>query len=212
MFDLKEIFLFQGIENGEKEKIITEFSEIKSFKKGEIIYSAENFSNALGVLLSGKAFAVTNNHNKVLMNRFEEGTCFGAAAVFGADSSYSSTVLAETDCKVQLISEDELKAIFSKFPVTALNYIKFLSNKIRFLNKKLSMLSCISAEDTVFKYFVSAADDTGIAEIPQNMTKFSKMLGLGRATLYRCFDSLEKNGYIIRENNFVKVIKNEKNS
>ena len=72
------------------------------------------------------------------------------------------------------------------------------------------MLSCINAEDTVLKYFVSVADSTGRAEIPKNMTKLSKMLGLGRATLYRCFDSLEKGGYIIRENNYVKVIKNEK--
>lgn len=207
MFDLKEIFLFQGLENKDTEKIISEFSKVQSFKKGEVIYSADNFSNALGVLISGKAFAVTNNQNKVLMNRFEDGTCFGAAAVFGADASYASTIVAQTDCKVQFIEEEELKKIFSRYPATALNYIKFLSNKIRFLNKKLSMLSCMNAEDTVFKYFVSVADSSGEALIPKNMTEFSKMLGLGRATLYRCLDTLEKRGYIIRENNYVKVIK-----
>ncbi len=209
---IKNLFLFNGLSDNDKENIISSLSEIKSFKKGEIIYAAESFSNALGILIKGSAFAVTNNGNKVLMNRFEQGKCFGAAAVFGADNTYSSTVTADTDCTVLFIPEKQLKDIFAKYPVTALNYIKFLSGKIRFLNSKLSMLSCSSAEDTVLTYFSSVADSFGIAKIPKNMTQLSKMLGLGRATLYRCLDSLQEQGYILKENNYVKVIKNEKNS
>ena len=40
----------------------------------------------------------------------------------------------------------------------------------------------------------------------------AKMLGMGRATLYRALDSLEAEGYIIKQNNLIKVIENEKNS
>ena len=44
------------------------------------------------------------------------------------------------------------------------------------------------------------------------MTLLAKTLGLGRATLYRSLDNLERDGIILRENNNIKVIKNEKNS
>jgi DNA-binding MarR family transcriptional regulator len=60
-------------------------------------------------------------------------------------------------------------------------------------------------------YFSSVADGDGYTNIPKNMTAFAKMLGLSRATLYRALDVLEKNGSILRENNKLKVIDNEKN-
>jgi uncharacterized membrane protein len=37
------------------------------------------------------------------------------------------------------------------------------------------------------------------------------MLGISRASLYRSLDDLEKNGYISRQENKVKVINYEKN-
>ena len=136
--------------------------------------------------------------------------CFGAAAVFGGSDEYISRVTAETDMEILFISEEILTALFEKYPKTAVNYITFLSDKIRFLNNRLSVLSCQSAEDTVLKYLNSAANGSGYAYLPESMTMLSKMLGLGRASLYRSLDTLEKNGYIIRKNNRIQVINNEK--
>ena len=44
----------------------------------------------------------------------------------------------------------------------------------------------------------------------KSMTLLASGLGLGRATLYRSLDTLQEKGIILRENNIVKVIKNEK--
>ena len=108
------------------------------------------------------------------------------------------------------ITEEKLTEFFVSCPKTAVNYITFLSDRIRFLNDRLSVLSCPSAEDTVLAYLTSVSDFNGYAEIPVNMTLLSRMLGVGRASLYRSLDSLQKSGHIIRENNIIKVIKNEK--
>lgn len=203
--------MFEGLSATEREKIIKDFSLPKSFKKDEIIYSAENFENAIGFILKGSAFALCDNNSAVHIKTFESGSCFGAAAVFGGDR-YVSTVIAKSDIEVLFITEEQLKKMFFEYPLTSLNYINFLSEKVRFLNKKLSLLSCGSAEDTVLKYLSSSADSEGYAQIPKSMTLLSKMLGLGRASLYRSLDTLESQGIIIRENNKIKVIKNEKNS
>ncbi len=211
MFYADELFLFNGLKQNEKDEIISGLSKPADFKKGEIIYSAQSFPNAIGVILEGDAFAVSNNESRLYMRSFKEGTCFGAAAIFGKDEPYVSTITAKTDVKILFITEPQLESIFLKYPKTSLNYIGFLSDKIRFLNKKLGILGCNTAEDTLFNYLNSISDKNGVAELPSNMTLLSKSLGISRASLYRCLDTLENDGLILKEKNIVKVIKNEKN-
>lgn len=212
MKELEKLFIFNGLEECQKNEIVSSFSKPKIYKKNEIIYSATHFPNALGYILNGEAFAVTDNGQNVVMRSFQRGCCFGAASIFGGDDKYVSTITAKTDIEILFISQSELESIFLKYPKTALNYINFLSEKIRFLNTKLNVISCSNAEDTLLKYLVSVCDSQNNAIIPKSMTLLAKSLGLGRATLYRCLDSLEKDGIILRENNTIKVIKNEKNS
>ncbi len=211
MKSLENLFLLSGLTDKQKKEIIKSFNPPSQFKKGDIIYSADKFPDAIGYILSGKAEAVTNNSHNLLMRTFESGSCFGVAAIFGGGERYVSTVTAKSDTAVQFITESQLKSIFLNYPVTALNYIDFLSSKIRFLNNKLSVISCGSTEDTVLKHLISSADSNNTL-IPKSMTSLAKTLGIGRASLYRSLENLEREGIISRENNIIKVIKNEKNS
>ena len=208
--DYSDFFLLCGLGETEKNQITKEFCPPVKFKKGEIIYSDTVFNNAIGFIVNGKAYAVSNNQDETYLKTFNENMCFGVAAVFGDKNQYISTITAASDCEILFITEQKLREIFKKFPQTAINYITFLSDKVRFLNNKLSVVSCMSAEDTVLTHLSRACDSEGYATIPKNMTLFAKMLGLSRATLYRVLDTLEQNGNILRENNKIKVIKNEK--
>lgn len=199
------LFLLNGLEEEDKEKVISSLPEAVKFKKGELIYSRNSFIKAVAVIVSGAAEAVTDNNRRLVMKRLNAGSCFGAAAVFGKNSSYVSTVTALTDAEICFITEEFLTALFKKYPQTAVNYITFLSDKIRFLNGRLSVISCNEAEDTVLKYLSSLAGDGAYAVIPVSMTELAKMLGLSRASLYRSLDSLEASGCIVRENNRIKV-------
>lgn len=208
--DYSKLFLFDGLTDTQINKLSKELSSPISFKKGEIIYSSTVFNNAIGFIISGSAVAVSNNHNEVFLKKFSENMCFGAAAVFGGDKTYVSTITAKSDCSILFITETQLKSIFESYPITAVNYITFLSDRVRFLNNKLCVISCMSAEDTVLTYLLNSCDSDGYASIPKNMTIFAKTLGLSRASLYRVLDNLEKSGNILKENKNIKVIKNEK--
>jgi len=200
------LFLLNDLSNEENDKIISLFDKTTKFQKGEIIYSKDKFSHAIGYVIEGTAAALTNNSDGIYMKTFSSGNVFGAAAVFGNDKDYISTIIAKTDIEILFITEDTLKEIFNLVPKCGLNYITFLSEKIRFLNKKLNLISCNNAEDTVFNYLLGIKDENNIVKIPVSMTLLAKMLGLGRASLYRCLDNLEYNGKIKRENNIIKVI------
>ena len=128
MLNVEDLFLLDGLTECERKIIISDFPASVNFKKGEVIYSADKFSNSLGFICSGKAFAVTNNGQGVFMKSFESGTCFGAAAIFGSGEKYVSTVIAKTDTTVLFINEELLNKIFLNYPKTAVNYISFLSD------------------------------------------------------------------------------------
>ena len=208
--DYSKLFIFDGLDNESINSISLTFPKTQTFKKGEIIYSADTFKNAIGFVIEGSVVAVANNHNEILLKNFTQNMCFGVASIFGGGEVYVSTITAKTDCEILFLSEEHLKTIFNHYPEVAINYITFISDKIRFLNEKLRVISCMSAEDTLMTYFSSVADADGYTNIPDNMTRFAKTLGLSRATLYRALDILEKNGSILKENNKLKVIKNEK--
>ncbi len=203
---LKDIFLLKGLNENEKQKVISMFSKSSKFKKGDVIYSANTFKSALGVILNGTASATAENSDGFFKKSFTKGNIFGAAAIFGDGGAYVSQIIARTDCEVLFIDEAVLKKIFALYPLTSLNYISFLSDKIRFLNQKLNMISSPSAEDTVYKYLIENMNDNHIVSLSVSMSLLAKMLGLSRATLYRSFDALESKGKIIKQNNEIKVI------
>lgn len=203
---IKSLFLFEGLSEKETNEILIKFEKPILFLKNDIIYSKDKYSNALGIVLNGEAAALTSNSEGIYMKSFPKGSVFGAAAVFGNDEHYISTVVAKCDTEILFITEELLREIFALYPKTALNYISFLSDKIRFLNNKLNMISSPTAEDTVYNYLLSIKDSNNLAKPPISMTLLAKMLGLGRASLYRSLDTLEAGGKIQREKNYIKVI------
>ena len=180
------------------------------FKKGDVVYNSHQFKDAIGYIIKGSAYATSDNKNETHLKTFSKGMSFGAAALFGGNDNYVSTITAKTDLEVLFVTENELRILFENYPQTAINYITFLSEKVRFLNKKLNVVSCSGAENTVYKYLTSLANHNGEIENFKNMTLVSKTLGISRASLYRALSDLEKNGYIIKENNNIKVINYEK--
>ena len=209
MREILNLFLFDGLDDHQKKHIVNSLPKPESFKKGDVIYDGITFLTAIGFIVSGSVSAVDGGNGEVVMKNFSGGQCFGAAAVFGSGNSYVSLVRALSDTKIIFISEELLRQIFELYPITAINYIKFLSEKVRFLNNKLSVIACQTAEDSLYRYLsTSATDDNGYAVIPRSMTLLAKLTGLSRASLYRSLATLEQRGLITRENNHIRV--NEK--
>ena len=201
MFSAEKIFLFEGLSRSEREAILKELPSAVVYRKGEQIYSANGRDTAMGILLSGRASAVCEN---IIKRTFTAGDVFGVAALFGKGESYDSRIVAKSDCTVQFINEQTLREIFSRYPQTALNYIAFLSSRVRFLNKKIDQLSSPDAASKLQSFLESNKGDDGTVTL-QSMSTLSRLVGVGRTSLYRALDELEKEGRITRNNNTIRV-------
>ena len=197
---MRELFLFQGVPEA-LEKL--ELPDEVGYKKGEVIYGRDNYERALGVLLTGKAEAVAKE--KSALTTFLAGATFGAAALFGGEE-YVSVIRATTDCRVQFLPEEVLRKLFADYPQTAVNYVAFLSDKIRFLNRKIATYTSGGAAGRLYYWLGANCDEAGHLPAGVTMTRLAKMLNIGRTSLYRALEELEKKGLIKKQNGEVILL------
>lgn len=197
-------FLFKEVPTEEILEIIREFScEEKSYLKGEVIFSPEKFQRVLGVVLSGR-IAVTKG--RLSVSELSTGSLFGAAALFNNEPEYASTLTAKTSATVIYFSQEAILTLINRDERIRMNYIRYLSARIRFLSEKVDTLGEISSEKRLARFLLKNADDKGQV-LGCNFSEIAGRLGIGRASLYRELTKLEEAGVIRKDRNGVEILK-----
>ena len=201
------MFLFAGMPGDLIEKAIQDTGcEIVSYTSGESIFDPEDFQRKLGLVLEGR---VCVYGGQVLLNMIGAGGVFGAAALFGKNKVYCSRLLALGACKVMFFTEELVQSLISRNGTAAMNYVRFLSDRIRFLNSKIATFTADSAKSKLMRYLVSQAElqnnPEGNVVLPVSCQKLAESLNIGRASLYRAFEQLENDGLIRRSGKAVAL-------
>lgn len=199
---LSSCFLFQSLTDEQKEAAL-EGLAVQSFQKGDSIYTQHHFQKSLGIVLEGEAAVV--KENGTLLNLLTSGNCFGAAALFAPAEEYVTSIVARKACKVVFISNGELAQLFRQYPDMAIDYIAFLSGRIQFLNQKIDSFTTPSAEDAVWQWILSQADEGGKVVVGGGFARLARELSIGRATLYRCLTQLEQDGRIVKDGAQIQI-------
>ena len=202
MYEIGDLFLLNGLSEENKEAAKRQ-ATVRNFTKDEIIYDHSRFERALGLFLEGKGVAMTAGAEK---KSFGEGDVFGAAALYGAGDTYISRIVAKTNCTVAFLPEESVRELIREDPVCAENYIKFLSDRIRYLNGKIAHFTCGDAQERVERYIRDNSDD-GILRV-KNMAEAARLVGLSRSQFYAALEKLEKEKIIRKDGK--KIILEEK--
>lgn len=209
---LKKSFLFCGCDNAVFDAHINESTcGIVHYSASSTIYEPKNFQKSLGVVLSGKVTAHSRDGAKqVLLRNFEAGEIFGVAGLFANDIDFATNIIAKTECDILFIGDEIVYSLIENDSAVRKNYITFLSDKIRFLNQKITYFTAGSAERKLSLYLLSLKRQEGTVRLSLSMSALSEMLDLGRASLYRAFDRLTEDGFILRKEKEVHLLSPEK--
>ena len=201
-----DCFLFDGVDSTKKQQILAELGEPITVKKGQELY----VGGSLGIIKSGKGSIkrVGDDGHSVTVRTIAEGEVFGSASIFGNRENCKSSIIALCDTKVIYIEESVFKKIMTDCPEISFNYISYLTDRIRFLNRRVDTFSADNTEQRIFEHLVSMSKD-GKAEISISMAELARRLNIGRTSLYRGLDALEQNGCIARVKNTVYIKKGE---
>lgn len=199
---LRQHFLFQGAE-----ELLSDALALgaERFSRGETICDPATAERALGIVLEGRAEAVAPTRERAVLAAFGPGDTFGAAALFGGEG-YVSRIRAVTGCTVLLLPEALLRQWFARCPRMAVNYIAFLSGRVRFLNGKIAIFTQDSAQHRLYRWLRANCDETGCLPEKLSMTKLAATLSMGRTSLYRAMEELESAGLIVRDGKRIEVI------
>ena len=199
---LRQHFLFQGAE-----ELLSDALALgaERFSRGETICDPATAERALGIVLEGRAEAVAPTRERAVLAAFGPGDTFGAAALFGGEG-YVSRIRAVTGCTVLLLPETLLRQWFARCPRMAVNYIAFLSGRVRFLNGKIAIFTQDSAQHRLYRWLRANCDETGCLPEKLSMTKLAATLSMGRTSLYRAMEELESAGLIVRDGKRIEVI------
>lgn len=199
---LSRCFLFADIPPDELPGLFAELTE-ERYPAGAVIYSRTEFRRAMGVVLSGRLTAVKGKD--LLLNTLGPGSCFGAAALFCPAEDYVTTVRAKEPSSLVFLSDGWLTGLFRRHPQAAVAYIAFLSERIRFLNRKIDSFTAPSVQEALYRHLAEAARE-GRVEIAGGYSQLARTLNIGRASLYRALDALEGEGRIRREGRTVCLL------
>ncbi len=201
---LARFSLFIGLKDDELAQIAELLETPAHYAKGAVIYRSDAFRRAIGLIVFGK---VTVQKQTLMMNRLGPGDMFGAAALFDAPETYVTQITAEESTQVIFLPQDVMSSLLLRYPVLAENYIRFLSERIRFLNRKLAVLTTGSAENRLYQYLLAHSDGQGAVQMPPSMVELAHTLNIGRSSLYRSLDALLDAGVLAREGRSYRLIK-----
>ncbi len=199
--------LFNGIPTEEILMLLcSDSTSLVSFKGGDWIYSPDSEGKYLGIMISGTAAAHSvDSTNGVLLRNFEKGELFGVATLFATRHRFVSIITAKGPCKVLFLKEDDILALVQKSQTFAMNYIRLLSDRICFLNTRISCFTAGSPERKL-AYFLCTQSPENSFSLTISANELSDMLDIGRASLYRVFDKFEQDGFIKKEGKTITLI------
>lgn len=189
--------LFEGLTESEKKLVLSRLSNPICVPKSGELYK----KGSIGILVMGSAVILRCSEVgvTVTMRTISSGGIFGAASVFGEWDDGLSSIKAKTDCTVIYITESDFKKLLEDFPKIAISYISFLSERIRFLNRRFDAFSADSTDHRLYEFLMTAADEDGVIVLEYGMSELARRLKIGRSSLYRSIEALEKNGFVKRE-------------
>ena len=202
---LSDFFLFATLDETAVADITAQLEETCVYRRGQVVYNSQTFRRAIGLIVSGSV-VVRNDARRVVINRLHAGDLFGVAALFDSENdAYVTEIVADEDTVVQFIPQEQMVRLIREYPAVSEQYIRFLSGRVRFLNRKLAALTVGDTERRVYHYLVSHRDEQGVLRLPDTMTELARALNMGRSSLYRSLDTLISEGILQKEGKTYRI-------
>ncbi len=213
--DTREIFANNCILGTADKKSIDEFLtrdniEIKDFSVGDEIFSPKSINKHVGIMLSGTAVVspVSCGENAML-KLLSYPDMFGISNLYSETQPFPSIITAKSSCRVLFIDGIAFMRLIENDNSALRAYLGVLSNKIVYLNQKISTLTAGSTEKKLAVYLAENSCDGEFSQ-SLSMSALADMLNVGRASLYRALDVLSAQGLILRDGK--KIIIKDKNA
>ena len=171
------------------------------FKRGESIVEQGKKSNALSIILTGRARVMTTDSRgrEVILANMHPGDYIGEMSLID-NEPHSATVRAEIQIDVLVLGRLEFAKCLSENSSMAYAVMKGLVQRLRHADSKIESLALMDVYGRVAKALLefSSPDAQGNAIIRDKVSRqdLAKMVGASREMVSRVMKDLEERGFI----------------
>lgn len=171
------------------------------FKRGEAIVEQGKKSNALFIILTGRARVMTTDQRgrEVILATMQPGDYFGEMSLID-NEPHSATVRAEVQTDVLVLGRLEFAACLPESGSMAYSVLRGLVQRLRHADRKIESLALMDVYGRVAKALLefSSVDSLGNSVIRDRVSRqdLAKMVGASREMVSRVMKDIEERGFI----------------
>ena len=210
MEQLKDFFVFLGLSEIELENLLSEHPpSVEAFSRGNLVFSKNVEKKKIGFILDGKCEVRVCRADSadVVVNVLKSGDSFGVLAAF-SENKFPTEIVAVKASSVAFFDKEDIISFINSNGKIAMNVIRFMANRIEFLNEKIATFSGASVEQKLSSYILSEAKQKG-ESFDFNRKKTAEAISAGRASVYRVLDSFVESRYINYDSKKIYIIDRE---
>lgn len=173
----------------------------RRFKRGEPIVEQGKQSNALSIILTGRArvIATDTRGREVILATMRPGDYVGEMSLID-NEPHSATVMAEIQTDALILGRAEFARCLPENSSMAYAVMKGLVQRLRHADRKIESLALMDVYGRVARALLefSAPDSDGNAVIRDKVSRqdLAKMVGASREMVSRVMKDIEERGFI----------------
>jgi len=181
-------------------------SEYRSYKKGEFICrDGDKGPYFMGCLMSGRlrAFVTSREGKEFLLSMVEKGEMVGEMSMFD-QMPRPLNLLAEEDCTIMLLKQEEFLPHLLACPEAVLNLFKQNSRRMRAYLRRMELLALQNVKQRLGRHLIHLARDfgqevDGVIKINARQTQadIGMQLGISRESVNKQINAFVELGIIL---------------
>ncbi len=210
---LKRCAIFERISETQAARL-DKVALVRKYKRHSIIYSPTEPGQSVLVLASGrvKIKDLTPEGKETILAFIEEGEVFGELAVVGSDQreEYAEAVV---DSEVLVVPRDDIVALMTDSPETALSITKLIGLRRRRIENRLRNLLFLSSRDRMLRMLRELTESHGEWQgsrcdirLALSHQELASLIGVTRETVTATLGQLQLEGIIEVKRRKIAVI------
>lgn len=179
----------------------------QSFKRGEPVADTLDGEPVIGVIAKGRVgvFGISPGESEISLSSLGPGEAFGISNLF-TENELETRLCCRERTDIVFVPKQAFLQMLSASPALAARYMTLLNGKIRFLIRRIALLTAHSGRAKLADYLLTNADQGNTVRLGCSKEQLAKLLGMSRAALFRELAALSGAGLIRAERSRITLL------
>jgi CRP-like cAMP-binding protein len=208
---LRRVPLFSALTPSQAESIADAIVK-KRFKRAEVIVEQGKKSNALYIILTGRARVMSTDSRgkEVILATLHPADYIGEMSLID-DEPHSATVRAEVQTDMLMLGRDAFARCLPENSSMSYNIMRGLVRRLRHADRKIESLALMDVYGRVARSLLEFAVDEGDGNMKVrdkiSRQDLAKMVGASREMVSRVMKDLEERGFVQTQDDGSMIVK-----